>query len=1124
MTERSNERPIDAAARTRRHLPGGVLLVALALLMVLPASSLAAPIAAGHAAPAAPAATAVPAAASPSGLPSSLAHASPTILNAIDHHLTSPSFAALRAMTPAQLRYNVPVGDPAAAPTLAPAHPASIADNSQLPGSDCAGWGNHLFVPFMAGSNIVQVGTSNQTLLAAGGSQNQLFNSTGNTPCTSGTVEPWFYALGYSAIWSTSDGGATWSQSPIPRNITHWQTPGDVNNGSVTTGSAVVAAAANDLAVAITGFGPACVMGVPYNCSSAPGLQAPWGYAVSHSTNGGASWSNATQLNTQESLIWITFPSTCSSVGLTSNYYVNNLTENPWIATDGTNVVAGWDVFMENWDPATCSNAPQAVVQVAISSNGGATFGAPFAISNAVSDTMQVAVGPTAGTFYAVYSDFANATAQTTPIGFVKTTNGGATWSTEKDTGTAYVDRVSAIDTSPTAISPVQRAVLAVDNYSGSPHSGNLYVVWEDNQSGVNAGIPVIDFIMSSNGGTSWTSPVQITPTSSSENYIQPTAGVSPNGTLWVTYYGIAEKGAGVGSYNLYGMYSTDAGTTWSSQFTISSAASFPGQNIVDIGFYQGIAGIGNGIASTWSDCRTSACSVSNDVQYYTADTNPIAITSNAPLADNLQANVTVFGTTTRATLPTATAFDLGASVSVTVPSSVAYNATYIDAFVGWSGAVTTSSFTASFTFAGERSLVATYAPERASFIAGYVTPNVAGVALTLDGNNVALLAYNTTSYQYHVTVAAGNSYTLVASAPSYTTQTVIVPTVSGGTVWQNFTLVKLKGTIVGTVVPTSATLTIDQVAISAADINRTSGAYSIPLDFGSYWFNASATGYVSSSHYLTVYAGQSTPWSFNLTGGAISGIVTNPKTGLAVSINGKPVTDVVAGTFTVNEPGGIYIVAATQPGYNLVTNSSVVVVAGATTSVSITLTNHGWLAGTIAPQAALKSLVLTVTNSTYSSQSGPVPFSATTGTFNQSLPGPAYWTVTLTAPGYTTVSQKFLVTPGNATTASETLQASGPTGGGNCTTNNTCPPPNGGTKASSGVPLLDWIIVAIVILAVAAVLAIALMRRRGGSTTTVQTTTTQPSEAVYEDSNPSDLPKLQTDGSMGPGGSPPPE
>lgn len=1028
-----------------------------------------------------------------------------------------------------QLRYDPTDAQVGAPGTTPAAHPdgTSTSTNYYVTGSDCSTQGNTISRPWMSGAGIAQIGASNQTMIAGEATANSLFNVTGYSFCNSGVLQNTTIATGLGVVDRSADGGKSWSSVPIPRNVTLWNGPTASENGSMTTGPEEVAAAPNGLGLVIVGYSPACVApflgGVGLNCSSPAGLQAPWGFGISRSTDGGVTWSNATQVSAVKAIGYENFASTCAANGFSPGYYYNGVPERPWIVTNGTLAVAGWSVFTYTFDTTACTYTANAVVQVVHSTDAGKTWSAPQNISNVVSEWITLAWGaPTTGDVTSVFADFSANTTTGITYAIEKSTNGGATWSTEKDLTYNLVNPISGTAASPDVFAVPNYPQMASDNWTGSPHSGNLYVVWSDNQTGTHQGQPAIAFMNSTNGGTTWSAVSYLTAPNAGESYLMPDVTVSPDGTVWVNFYGVQTGGGLAGGYQLYGTFSKDGGHTWAQVFQISDTLSQPGTTLQDLGWYIGAAGTSAGETPLWFDCRSASCG-NADVDLYTADVNSVAFTTNG---SSVNATVTVFGSTSTDHLPAWLGLDSGASVTVQVPQVLPYNATTVSEFAGYVGLTSSTSFQTTFTYNGVGNLEATYNQVPAAFIRGYFTPDVSGATLTIDGSNVALAPYNATSYQYFITTAAsGTAFTLVASAPKYQTVTAQVPTTAAATSWQNFTLLRQTGHITGTVAPkTGVSILVNGTAVTVDTIN---GTYSDSVPWGWYWINATATGYTNLSEYRQVNPGAATVVNVNLVGGWVVGIVTPSIAGLVANVSGSSGTTISGNTFNATVTGGYHTVIVTQPGYNLSTISNVFVRPGYTTFVNVSLTNRGWISGQVAPLAAVKGLLLEVTKGT---TGGPVTYNQTAGTFNVSEVGGTgtQYTVTAKSSGYNTTSATVTVTAGNGTVVNFVMNQSvvencsqlGTCVVLNCTTLGDC---NVVSNAIALGELIGIIILVVIILVVVLVVVLVVRRRRGGSGGDQQYMAPQdPQQPVYEASSPADLPKLQSDGSMGPGNPPP--
>ncbi|MGI0151618.1 MAG: hypothetical protein ACREC5_06755, partial [Thermoplasmata archaeon] len=222
------------------------------------------------------------------------------------------------------------------------------------------------------------------------------------------------------------------------------------------------------------------------------------------------------------------------------------------------------------------------------------------------------------------------------------------------------------------------------------------------------------------------------------------------------------------------------------------------------------------------------------------------------------------------------------------------------------------------------------------------------------------------------------------------------------------------------------------------------------------------------------------------------------------VQVDGVPYT-VNAGLFKTGAlPGGTHLVTATAPGYSLY-HWEASVIPGKTISLTIRLTNQGWINGTITPVVGHVSV-----NGEYQTVNG--------GAFNLTEPAGKSYNVTGSLEGYNSFSYPTVaVSPGNGTTVSFALSATSVTPCSvtdTCTCTSNCNPTKNTTGSNSDYL---YIAIAIIVILAAAIAIVALSRRRGGGGAATTSTTTTPTsgDGSYDGSSPSEIPKLQSDGSM---------
>ena len=195
------------------------------------------------------------------------------------------------------------------------------------------------------------------------------------------------------------------------------------------------------------------------------------------------------------------------------------------------------------------------------------------------------------------------------------------------------------------------------------------------------------------------------------------------------------------------------------------------------------------------------------------------------------------------------------------------------------------------------------------------------------------------------------------------------------------------------------------------------------------------------------------------------------------MTINGTSQT-VTGGDFNVSLPGNTtYTVTATEFGYSVYTEA-IALPTAVNKSLAITLTNRGWITGTVSPVNAGIQVDLS-------------PQTVVDGSFNISELGSNVglhqdffnYTVTASAQGYTPQTLTVKVTPGNTTPVLIKLQLAkvvNPCQGSACCVNGTgtnCTT----TTSSSGTNYTDLYVGLAVIIVLIAVIAVALMMRRGG-------------------------------------------
>jgi large repetitive protein len=256
----------------------------------------------------------------------------------------------------------------------------------------------------------------------------------------------------------------------------------------------------------------------------------------------------------------------------------------------------------------------------------------------------------------------------------------------------------------------------------------------------------------------------------------------------------------------------------------------------------------------------------------------------------------------------------------------------------------------------------------------------IAGATVTVFQNNIQIGSVITDANgNYMVSGLPSGSYTVVVSAPNYTTETVAAVIEIGQTTTVNVTLNENPGTLTGFVRDTnndpiaggSVTVQISTGAgiIVATTVTAPDGSYTVPnLAPGNYTVVAAASNFQAAAQGVTIVSNTTSIVNFNLAAdpGSISGIVTNAQTGTPiiganVQVRIVDSSGAVIATVLSNENGqyvvnglapGIYTVVVSAPNYQ--TNAATVQVSSnQTIDGSIALQpDPGQITGTVLDSA----------------------------------------------------------------------------------------------------------------------------------------------------------------------------
>lgn len=921
---------------------------------------------------------------------------------------------------------------------------------------------------------VTSAGPSNQTVVV------------GTEDLTTLAAGSWsFLGEGLSAAFRSTDGGALWSSAEWLGQNASWASASSESYGDIDAGEPSLAGGANGTVLYATIYAPGCIY-VEIDCNSTLGPAAPAGIAVARSSNSGATWSAPEPVNNQS--FYKLFSITCEGAPL-SAYLPANISDKPSVAYSAASgeALLSWDVL--SYTLALSCQGPSGVyeitgltlsVDVSVSVNNGVTWSAPKTVGRINTGDPASEIGPAPSyPLSVVYDDDYNGSATSHSLAYSQSTDAGAKWSAPVDLG-PYTLVYPNNGTEPDQFLVPTLPSYAVDNWSASSFRGDKYVVVGSNLSASAAGTPSVLFLRSAAGSSTWSGAAVLDRGNATTEYFEPTVTVGPTGRVWVVFYELATRS---GDYQLYGQYSDDGGSAWTSPFAIADAPSAPGVAVTSIGAWVGAAATSAGLYSAWTDCRWAGCATDQVTAAYAALTEPVTISSGLP---TVVATAASSGQTTSGAVPFSTAWDNDATVAVSVPGWVPLTNTtdWVGVFSNFTGLFDANSASVAFGYGGGGSLVASYSTAPAAWISGTVYPASADPTVTVEGQTLALSPYNGTALAFNESVEGGSQYSLSVSAFGYTTVSRRVLSQAGASTPGPIVLARADGYIHGRLLaPFPATVTVNGTPVTTVD--PTTGVFNVSVAWGAYWVNATGPGLDRVAQFIAVAPGLSSEVNLTLVGAWIDGTVAPGNA--SVEVDGTPVT-VTGGVFNVSVPAGAHTVTAEIRGYSSF-RATVDPVPGTSAFVTIAITDYGTILGSVAPVTA--SVLI---------NGAVVP--VVSGTFRaEELAGSVY-NVTVAAPGYEDGYANVPVTPANTSFANFTL-AGVPGCTSHCGGSGGSPGATGGAT-SAPFSWLDVGVAAAVILGAALVAGFLLLRPPGSGTAPPEEASPDPDapppgdEAIY--------------------------
>lgn len=313
------------------------------------------------------------------------------------------------------------------------------------------------------------------------------------------------------------------------------------------------------------------------------------GVEVSTSADGGAHWSLPNRLITDNDPIFFN-----DKQSITGDPNQAGVAYATWIRGN----LPGWDNI--GFVGAIHSFAFRGLPMFSMTSDGGATWSAPVSMvnSNIYMQGNQIAVlpdGTLVDIFGALFRGSGVQPKNQAFWGVLRSTNGGRTWGAPIKIAPLNTALLTNPDISnPTSLDQTVRAGDYLPDVAVDRATGALYMVFADSIGG---GVNHVKLTKSTNGGKSWTTPVDVTATGPANHSFNGTVEVTADGTVAVMYYDFRNNTAASGlPTDVWLTHSHDGGATWSEQhvygpFDMENAPVARGWFLGD---YQGMATIGN--------------------------------------------------------------------------------------------------------------------------------------------------------------------------------------------------------------------------------------------------------------------------------------------------------------------------------------------------------------------------------------------------------------------------------------------------------------------------------------------------------------------------------------------------
>ncbi len=255
--------------------------------------------------------------------------------------------------------------------------------------------------------------------------------------------------------------------------------------------------------------------------------------------------------------------------------------------------------------------------------DGGQSWSAPLDIVHTSQNTQtignQIVVDPRNGTLYDFFDLILHPTGRQFNVAFVKSTDGGTTWSQPQIIsvlGTAFVTDPNTGQTIRTGDIIPEPAI--------DPATGQLYVVWQDARF-TNGKFDEIALSTSTDGGATWSTPTHQVNTNTPSNRPGFTASVRVNsaGAVGVTFYDFRNLTTQTTMLptDYWQVTSTDHGTSFGNEVHIAGSFDMltaPFASGFFVGDYEGLTNIGSTFEPFFVQTNPPPATTSNPTDVFT--------------------------------------------------------------------------------------------------------------------------------------------------------------------------------------------------------------------------------------------------------------------------------------------------------------------------------------------------------------------------------------------------------------------------------------------------------------------------------------------------------------------------